>query len=305
MRGVRGAAGWARVLALGAALSRHPYLRHLRLHFNLLLSPIYLWGALAAGGSLSDARLWLGWVSLHLFLYGGTTALNSYYDRDEGPVGGMFDPPPVSGGLLRFSLWFQALGLVPAVLLGARFTAAWLLLFLVFTAYSHPRVRFKADPAQALLAIALGQGALGFALGWSAAGGGPLTSGAVLWGTLSTALVVSGLYIVTQSYQTLEDRARGDRTLPVLLGPRAALLVALALLALGGAALVAQLAPRLGLLTLPLVLFLLAVGAWLARWALGFREERVRENFRTAMRLTATASIGITLPLVWLLFGGP
>ena len=40
-------------------------------------------------------------------------------------------------------------------------------LFAIFTAYSHPAVRLKARPAAALSAIALGQGALAFALGWT------------------------------------------------------------------------------------------------------------------------------------------
>ena len=77
-----------------------------------------------------------GYLSVHLFLYGGTTAFNSYYDRDEGPVGGMLEPPGVSPGLLPFSLAVQALGLPLALLVGRGFTLAWLLLFLVFTAAS-------------------------------------------------------------------------------------------------------------------------------------------------------------------------
>jgi 1,4-dihydroxy-2-naphthoate octaprenyltransferase len=272
--------------------------RHLRLHFNLLLSPIFLWGALLGGGTLSDPRLWTGWLSLHLFLYGGTTALNSFYDRDEGPVGGMFTPAPVDAGLLRFSLLFQALGLLPALLLGVRFTAAWLLLFLVFTGYSHPRVRFKADPARALAAIALGQGVLGFVLGWLAVTPAGLLQGTALAGMLSTTLLVSGLYIVTQSYQTPEDRKRGDRTLPVLLGARRALLVALLLVGTGGATLLAQLAPRLGSLGWLLLLFLPGLGLWLLRWALAFDEQRVRANYLMAMRFTTVASAGLLLFLL-------
>jgi 1,4-dihydroxy-2-naphthoate octaprenyltransferase len=288
--------------ALPGLLVGHPYVRHLRLHFNLLLSPIFLWGALLGGADIGDPRLWLGWLSLHVFLYGGTTALNSFYDRDEGPVGGMFTPPAVDSGLLRFSLLFQALGLLPALLLGVRFTLAWLLLFLVFTAYSHPRVRFKADPVQALAAIAFGQGALGFTLGWLAAAaparGLSLFSTAALTGLLGMMRVVSGLYIVTQSYQTLEDRARGDRTLPVLLGSRNALLVALLLLGSGGMLLLTQLAAGLGaLIWIPALLFAL-LGAWLLRWALTFDEQRVRTNYLTAMRLTGTASLGLLLVLL-------
>jgi 4-hydroxybenzoate polyprenyltransferase len=144
---------------------------------------------------------------------------------------------------------------------------------------------------------------LGFMLGWLAAGAAArdlsLLTLPALAGMLGTVLVVGGLYIVTQSYQAAEDRARGDLTLPVLLGPRHALLVALALLGVGGLVLLLQLGPLLGpVLTGVTALFLLALGGWLLRWALTFDEERVRSTYLTAMRLTAVASGGLTLLLL-------
>ena len=61
---------------------------HLRLPFQLLLAPVFLWGWLLAGGGLSWTFA-LAFLAFHVFLYGGVTAFNSYYDRDEGPVGGL------------------------------------------------------------------------------------------------------------------------------------------------------------------------------------------------------------------------
>ena len=287
-------------------LLRHPYLLHLRLGFNLLLSPVYLWGVLLAGGGLGSADFWLGYLSLHLFLYGGTTAFNSYYDRDEGPIGGMLRPPPVDEGLLRFSLLVQALGLLPAALVGIPFLAAWLLLFLVFAAYSHPLVRLKARPLAALAAISLGQGAVGFALGWLAVRPAGLLGAPALLGMTSTALIVTGLYLVTQSYQVDEDRRRGDRTLAVLLGARNSLRLALLPLAAGGGILLgwtwAVLAPAAAV---PLALFFAAVAVSLWRWSSRIDGATVEENFRMAMRLTAGASLGLSLYLLLALaFGG-
>src|SRR5690606_26118278 len=93
---------------------------------------------------------------------------------------------------------------------------------------------------------------LGFALGWLAgragvpgnvAGApdnltGGLLSPEALIGAASTALIVTGLYLVTQCYQEEEDRARGDRTMAVLLGAKRSLQLALLPMALGGAVLV-------------------------------------------------------------------
>ena len=50
---------------------------HLRLPFQLLLAPVFLWGFVLAGGQV-DGRFWLAFVAVHLCLYGGTTAYNSY-----------------------------------------------------------------------------------------------------------------------------------------------------------------------------------------------------------------------------------
>lgn len=279
----------------------HPYIAHLRLGFNLLLSPIYLWGAFLAGGELIELRLWLGYLSLHLFLYGGTTAFNSYYDRDVGPIGGMLRPPPVQPGLLPFSLLVQAMGLVPAVLLGPAFVAAWLLLFCIFTAYSHPSVRLKSSPLAALGAIALGQGGIGFALGWLAAGAQPaaLLGAWGLLGMSSTSLVVTGLYLVSQSYQAGEDASRGDLTVAVLLGPSRTILAALAPLALGGALVVAASAVLLGgSWSLSLALFFALLAIWLAAWGACFEEGQVERNFRVAMAFMRTASAGLSLFLL-------
>lgn len=286
---------------------QHTWVRHLRLPFNLLLSPIYLWGVLLAGGSLYESRFWLGYLSLHLFLYGGTTAFNSYYDKDEGPVGGMMFPPPVDRGLLLFSLVVQALGVPLALLVNPSFAVVWLALFLIFAAYSHPAVRLKAVPARALAAIAVGQGALGFILGWLVVRPNPvsLTEPTALLGTVTTSLIVTGLYVITQSYQTQEDRSRGDRTLPVLLGPKRALLLATAILGAGGMILVTIVGERFGLSwALALALFFTMVGVSLCLWAFRFDESNVMSNFATAMQLTATSSAGLSLFLLYHLLQG-
>ena len=97
---------------------------HLRLHFQLLLAPVYLWGWLISGGGLNTAVV-LGFIAFHVFLYGGVTAYNSYYDRDVGPVGGLEHPPPATGALLPFSMTVQALGWSIALFVNWLFAVAY------------------------------------------------------------------------------------------------------------------------------------------------------------------------------------
>jgi 4-hydroxybenzoate polyprenyltransferase len=284
---------------------RHPWVRHLRLPFNVLLTPIFLWGAWWAGGFVDPLRALVAWVALHVFLYGGTNALNSYYDRDEGPIGGLWAPPPVDRGLLGWAWFVQLIGLPLAIWLGGPFLVAWIALLAIATAYSHPRTRWKAHPWAALTAVALGQGAIGALAGaWATAPRGwrplaDLTAPSAVPFLAAAALLVAGLYVVSQVYQTAEDRRRGDATLPVLLGARRALVVAAASSGLGGALLVALVVGRAGWVWgAAFAAFLTALGVAQLAWAARFDENDLRGGFRATMRFVTVAGLGLSLGLL-------
>jgi 1,4-dihydroxy-2-naphthoate octaprenyltransferase len=278
---------------------RRALLVHLRLHFQLLLAPLFLWGFLLGGGR-PDARLVLAFVAFHVFLYGGTTAFNSAYDRDEGPVGGLFAPPPPPPLLLPFSLAVQALGALLAGLVSPATLLIYLALAALGAAYSHPSLRWKASPMTALPTIAVGQGALGFLAGLSsAAGGAPAAGWQQALGALSAALIVTGFYPLSSLFQLDEDRRRGDRTVAVSWGPGAAFTLALAcflaaapLLALVGWA-------RYGPSdALALAGGMLLVVAAVLRWRRRFDSAAVRANFLAAMRINALAAAAFSAYLL-------
>jgi 4-hydroxybenzoate polyprenyltransferase len=292
---------------------RHPWVRHLRLPFNLLLSPIFLWGVWLGGGVDDPLRVAVAYLALHVFLYGGTNALNSFYDRDEGPIGGMLRPPPIDRGLLAWAWGVQLAGLPLAAWVGGPFLAVWVALLGVATAYSHPRWRWKSRPVAAVAAVGLGQGGLGALAGaWAVADPvrgwgvvGDLLQPGLALGLAAAATLVPGLYVVSQIYQTREDRARGDRTWPVLLGPAAALRWATLVSAVGGVLLLATFAGGVdgsgglgwaALLPLGVVLAVLAGAQW--RWAARFDEDDVEGNFRRAMAMLGAGSVVLTLFLL-------
>jgi 1,4-dihydroxy-2-naphthoate octaprenyltransferase len=209
------------------------YVTHLRLPFQLTLAPIFLWGAMLSGGRW-DGGTTAAFIALHLFLYPAATAFNSAYDKDEGPVSGLEQPPEAPPGLLAFALLVGAAGALVAAAAGWGFLIVYALIVAWTAAYSHPATRWKASPWQSAAAIALGQGVLGFAAGWAAAALLDPRDPALLAGALGAALTALGLYPATQVFQVEEDRARGDRTLAVALGPARALRFgALCLLAAG------------------------------------------------------------------------
>ena len=276
-----------------------PYLRHLRLPFQLTLAPIFLWGALLAGRSPGWATL-AAFLSLHLFLYPAATAFNSAFDRDEGPVGGMIAPPPVPPHLARFALLLGAVGALLAALAGPHFLLLYALSCVWTAAYSHPLTRWKAGPWSSAGAIALGQGVVGFAAGWAAVA--PLATDdiALPLGAASAALTALGLYPVTQAYQVGEDRARGDRTLSVVLGPWRAL--GLGAVCLAGASVLAcqVIADRFGGGDgLAVGLAYLGLIVWQLRLARIIGALDPAQGYRRAMRLLNSATAGFLLFLAF------
>lgn len=196
-------------------------LLHLRFPFVLVLAPLYVWGAWRAPGAWTGATT-LGFLLVHLALYPGANAFNSAYDEDEGPIGGMARPPELPRDLAAGSTLLQASGAALAPLVGWTFALGYVALWAIFTAYSHPRTRWKRDPLASTSAIALGQGGIGFLLGWTAAGGGlaALVEPSAAWALLAAVAIVTALYPWTQAYQVEADAARGERTLAAALGTR-------------------------------------------------------------------------------------
>jgi 4-hydroxybenzoate polyprenyltransferase len=181
-----------------------------------------LHGAIA-GVQLREALLGIFlWVIL---LNGGTLAINSAFDRDEGDIGYLKQPPPVPRHLGLFALLLMSAGQALAFLLPTGFIRAYAICFAMSLVYSVPPIRLKAVAGLDWLINMWGFGTLtpyaGFAL-----------TGATL--DLPHALVLlafcplfASLYPLTQLYQFEEDRQRGDRTLALILGMRRSLLVAI------------------------------------------------------------------------------
>lgn len=266
---------------------------HLRLHYQLLLAPIFVWGYFLSG-RYPDVDFWLAFVAFHCFLYGGITAFNSYYDRDQGPVGGLIQPPPVSRALLPFSLAVQGIGLILAALVNVSFVVIYLMIFGLGLAYSHPRLRLKSRPLAGLAVVGLGQGVLASLGGWVTARPSLVSLDLLSWvGILAIALMTVGFYPLTQLYQIEEDLARGDLTFAAWVGPRGTFVFAGGVQALAATLLVMVVWQGLGPLNALLVvavygILLLAT----IHWARTFNAAQILDNYRRIMGINAVSSLG-------------
>jgi 4-hydroxybenzoate polyprenyltransferase len=257
---------------------------HLRLHYQLLLAPIFLWGAFLSGPA-PGLDFWLGFLAFHVFLYGGSTAFNSYYDRDRGPIGGLSKPPPVHEALLPFSLAVSILGIGLAALVNPQFLAIYTAMLLLGIAYSHPKIRLKKHPLVGLATVGLGQGVLAALGGWFSVR--PDLAGFTLLdlaGILAVTLVTVGFYPVTQIYQIDEDRSRGDQTFAVWAGVARTFRFSIAVQMTAVILLALVIGPSMGWGEAALVsIFYVGLLAYIAYWGRNFHSEQVLSNFRRVM----------------------
>jgi len=281
------------------------YLLHLRpAEWPIMAAHTALGYLLAVGlkGAGSGERLPAALAALAIWvicLNGGTLAINSVFDKDEGDIGYLVAPPPIPTHLLAFSVALLVGGQALAFTLPTPFRVAYAACFAMSLLYSVPPFRFKAVAGVDWVINMWGFGTLTPFATWAATGR-PLDLGHGLI-LLAFCPLFAGLYPLTQLYQLDEDRRRGDRTLALLLGTRTSLAVAIACV-LVAFALLAWAATWLGvgrwggLLAVPFAAWLGVLASWYARYAVWTALEHQRAMYRA---LTAWAVTDLTVLAVF------
>ena len=195
---------------------------HLRIPFSFFLLPVYLFAlSISKDYQLTDALL--VFFVVHFLLYPASNGYNSYFDRDEGSIGGLEHPPPVNKQLYFVALALDAGAVLLGLLISPTFALMLLIYGLVSKAYSHPSVRLKSYAVRSWLVAGFFQGFFTFLMvyvGVNRAAVAELTQPVVWMGGALTSLMLWGSYPMTQIYQHAEDARRGDITLSYRLGVR-------------------------------------------------------------------------------------
>ncbi len=276
------------------------FLVHLRVHYQLLvLSGGYMLGGLFVR-KLSLQPFLLHFFTVHILLNGGLTAYNSYWDDDEGPIGGVEHPPKMRPWMHPAAIGTQLLGLPLIWSQGPEFVGLWLLTMTLSVAYSRKSPRWKAHPWLSLVAVGVGTGTNTFLMGYLAAGAQPLGL-PIVAAAVTVALLQVSMYPISQVFQMQEDRARGDITFAArygLAGVRRFFLVCYPIGLLGAATSLYRLHPEAGLA--------FGLGGGGGGLITGLRVWRLKGaawEYRAVMRLKYGASLFfvgfIGLGLIW------
>lgn len=192
------------------------FIIHLRLHYQvLILSGAYFLGGFIAG-EMNTGQYWLQFLNVHILLFGGATAYNSYWDKDTGPIGGLRNPPVMTRWMHPVSLICMLIGFVWSLSVNLLYSSVYMVSILLFWLYSTPHARWKGDPVLSLIAIGGSTGVCSVLLGVLAAGGAITVP--VMLSATGASLILLSLYPVSQIFQIEEDRNRKDRTFAVAYG---------------------------------------------------------------------------------------
>ncbi len=272
----------------------------MRIPFSVYLMPVF-WFALSVTPQYSTIQAVAVFFVLHLLVYPASNGYNSYYDKDEGSIGGLKQPPKVTQELLHVVLVFDALAVILSLFLSPLFAAMVAIYLLVSKAYSYRGIRLKKYPIISTVVVTFFQGAFTFAtvqVGLGLSVQEVVKAPNILYAIVST-LFLYGSYPLTQIYQHEEDSRRGDKTLSLLLGVQGTFIFAAFSLALG-AGLLLWLYLMSGRIY-NMAIFLLCTGPILyffTSWVLKARKDQQAVNFENTMRMNKISSIGISLAFI-------
>lgn len=265
---------------------------HLRLPFSFLLLPVFLF-ALSQSPNPDVPKSWWVFFILHFLLFPASNAYNSYFDKDEGSIGLLETPPPVSKSLFYTAWALDILGLIFGYLFVDKWFAIYLLLYgLVSKAYSHPSIRLKKKPITSWIVVCLFQGAVTYLAVYYSINQLFDFNKAIIPALICTTNLLA-IYPITQVYQHEEDAKRGDMTLSRRLGIKGTFINALIWLGLSTAGYLIVLNPIsqffiLILITFPLVSFLLV-------WIIKVWKEQSAANFKMTMMFNLIASLCLNI----------
>jgi UbiA prenyltransferase family len=268
---------------------------HLRLPFSFFLMPVYLF-ALSQATTIDTTKAWWVFVILHLLVFPASNAYNSYHDKDEGSIGLLEAPPPVSQSLLITAHVIDVLAIVLGfIFVSAIFTMYLVAYILVSRAYSSPLIRLKKYPITSWLIVCGFQGGLTYLAVYESLTVSQyslLSTYHLLPAFICTSNLLA-IYPITQVYQHDEDARRGDLTMSRVLGIRGTFVNAFVWLGLSSICYWFVFVDITHFVLLSFLMFPVLI--FLTAWAVKVWSNEQYANFKMTMWLNVLASVCLNI----------
>ncbi|MFC5271545.1 UbiA family prenyltransferase [Adhaeribacter terreus] len=279
-------------------------LKLMRIPFSVFLMPVF-WFALSAAPEFNWQKATAAFLILHLLVYPASNGYNSYFDRDEGSIGGLKHPPKVTRSLFYLVVVFDFLAVLLSLFISVPFAVCVLVYLFVSKAYSYDKIRLKKYPYLSTFTVVFFQGAFTFLMVQIGSGvpSESYFSTSNLMQALVSSLFLCGSYPLTQVYQHAEDRKRGDKTLSLKLGLKGTFLFSGISLFIAAGVLIFEYFITnqvsnifiFGVFTAPVIAFF----TW---WQLQIRKSEVAVNFENTMRMNQISSLCMSAAFLLMLF---
>ncbi len=276
---------------------------HLRLPFSLFLLPVFLFSvATVPQANITNAIV--VFIVLHLFTYPASNGYNSYFDKDEGSIALIKNPPKVNYALYLTSVSLEWIGVLLALFVNWQFSVGIMLYNLLSKAYSHPSVRLKKYPMISFLVVFFFQGAFIYYLSYFAISSfySGFTADVFLAGFICSCLI-GATYPLTQIYQHEEDGKRGDITLSMKLGYKGSFIFSGLLFVLGTILMFIYWQGNQEIKNFwVFVASGLPVISFFIYWFIKVCKDEKTANFKNMMRMTLISSSAMLIYFSWLCF---
>jgi 1,4-dihydroxy-2-naphthoate polyprenyltransferase len=267
---------------------------HLRLPFSFFLLPVFCFG-ISQASNIHAIDTLIVFFALHFFIYPGSNVYNSYMDKDEGAIGGLEHPPPVTPKLYYASMVMDIAGLLICCIAGWEHALVMSGYVAFSKAYSWHGIRLKKYAWLGWLMVAFFQGGYTYMLANMAAtanvGAGWFTYPNIECMLIAT-LLIGAYYPLTQIYQHEEDSSRGDFTISYRLGVRGTFIFSALLFIAGTAVTYHYFTTYFSLVRFYIFLgCLLPVVCYFIYWSYNSFKNIANADYTGAMRMTFISSV--------------
>lgn len=266
--------------------------------------PIF-WFSLVNTGNISSSIAIHIFIILHLFVYPASNGYNSYFDRDEGSIGGLKKPPKVDNKLFKLVVFWDFLSILYSLLISLDFAILMLIYTLISKAYSYDKIRLKKHPVLSTLIVTIFQGSfIYFSIQWA------LTYSIefiidpfnLIMGITSTLFLI-GSYPLTQIYQHEEDYERDDITISIKLGKIGTLVFSSIIFGIATLLLAYCFYSQNKLDNL--IIYLVCgtpILIYFGLWSKKVIKDKEEANFENTMRMNAISSLSLSIAFILMIF---